>query len=56
MRQRVGRALLAGMALFWTIRVVAQLVWLRINHPLVHVLTALFVLGIALFGMPLLGH
>ncbi len=51
-----GRALLAGMALFWTIRFVAQLVWLRINHPLVHVLTALFVLGVALFGMPLLGY
>lgn len=51
---RLGRAVLAGMAIFWTIRVVAQLVWLRRNHPLVHALTALFVLGAALFAMPLL--
>jgi len=49
-----GRGLLAGMALFWAIRCVTQLAWLRINHPLVHVLTALFVLGIALFALPLL--
>ena len=50
-----GRAILAGMALFWAIRCVAQLVWLRINHPLVHTLSALFALGVLLFAMPLAG-
>lgn len=51
-----GRALLAGMALFWAIRCLAQLLWLRINHPLVHTLSALFVLGALLFALPLLGR
>ncbi len=50
----LGRAVLAGMSAFWIIRSVAQFVWLRVNHPLVHVLTALFVLGAALFAAPLL--
>ncbi len=51
----LGRGLLAGMALFWAIRCIAQLVWLRINHPMVHVLSALFALGAVLFALPLLG-
>lgn len=50
----LGRAILAGVAIFWGIRVVAQFVWLRIRHPLVHVLTVLFALGCALFAAPLL--
>lgn len=49
-----GRAVLAGMAIFWAIRTVAQFVWLRMHHPLVHALTALFVLGMLLFIAPLL--
>ena len=51
----LGRALLAGMAIFWAIRVVAQVVWLRVNHRAVHALTATFVLGAVLFALPLLG-
>ncbi len=50
-----GRALLAGMSLFWVGRTIEQFVFLRINRPLVHALTALFVLGAVLFAMPLLG-
>lgn len=50
----LGRALLAGMSLFWMGRTVEQFVFLRINRPLVHALTALFVLGAALFALPLL--
>ncbi|RDZ29464.1 hypothetical protein [Lysobacter silvisoli] len=50
----LGRALLAGMSLFWVGRTVEQFVFLRINRPLIHVLTALFVLGAALFALPLL--
>ncbi|WP_202844258.1 hypothetical protein [Luteimonas saliphila] len=51
----LGRALLAAMALFWAIRTVAQFVWLRVRHPLVHALTVSFVIGAALFAWPLLG-
>src|SRR5690606_21166611 len=50
----LGRAVLAGMSAFWIIRIVAQLLWLRVNHPLVHVLTALFACGALLFAWPLL--
>jgi hypothetical protein len=51
----LGRALLAGMSLFWIGRTIEQFVFLRIDRPLVHALTALFVLGAILFAMPLLG-
>ncbi|TYT25703.1 hypothetical protein FZO89_05215 [Luteimonas viscosa] len=51
----LGRALLAAMAGFWAIRTGTQFVWLRIRHPLVHTLTASFVLGAVLFAWPLLG-
>lgn len=51
----LGRALLAGMSLFWVGRTIEQFVFLRVNRPLVHLLTALFVLGAVLFAMPLLG-
>jgi hypothetical protein len=50
----LGRALLAGMSGFWILRTLTQLVWLRVNRPLVHVLTALFVIGAILFAAPLL--
>ena len=43
-------------AVFWAIRCVAQLVWLRINHVMVHVLSALFALGAVLFALPLLAR
>jgi hypothetical protein len=50
----LGRAVLAGMSAFWLIRLAAQLVWLRIHHPLVHLLTALFACGALLFAWPLI--
>ncbi len=50
----LGRALLVFMSLFWVGRTIEQFVFLRINTPLVHVLTALFVLGTILFALPLL--
>jgi hypothetical protein len=50
----LGRAVLAGMAIFWIVRLAGQFVWLRVDHPLVHGLTALFALGAALFAWPLL--
>lgn len=51
----LGRALLAGMSLFWVGRAIEQFVFLRINRVLVHVLTTLFVVGAVLFALPLLG-
>lgn len=50
----LGRALLWFMLLFWVGRTVEQFVFLRVNRPLVHALTALFVLGAVLFALPLL--
>lgn len=51
----LGRAVLVGMALFWAGRTVEQFVFLRINRPMIHALTALFVSGAAIFAAPLLG-
>jgi hypothetical protein len=50
----LGRAFLLGMSLFWVVRLLSQFIWLRINRPLVHALSALFALGALLFAMPLL--
>ena len=50
----LGRALLWFMVVFWIGRTVEQFVFLRINRPLVHAPTALFVLGAVLFALPLL--
>ena len=49
----LGRAVLGGMALFWAGRTVEQFVFLRINRPAMHLLTAAFVLGVVLFAWPL---
>ena len=45
---RLGWAALAGMAGFWWLRLVLQCVWLRLQHPLVHVLSATFLIGAVL--------
>ena len=49
----LGRALLIFMSLFWVGRTIEQFVFLRVNKPLVHVLTVLFVTGAVLFALPL---
>jgi len=49
----LGRALLAGMSVFWLLRLVVQFVFLRLNQALVHALSGLFALGAALFALPL---
>jgi len=54
LRTPLGNALLGFMSLFWVGRTIEQFVFLRINRPLVHILTALFVLGALLFALPLL--
>ena len=50
----LGRAVSAGMALFWVCRTVEQFIFLRINRPAMHLLTAAFVVGALLFAWPLL--
>lgn len=49
----LGHALLGFMALFWVGRTLEQFAFLRVDHAMVHVLTVLFVLGAALFALPL---
>lgn len=50
----LGRAVLLFMSLFWVGRIIEQFVFLRVDKPLVHVLTVLFVVGAILFALPLL--
>lgn len=50
---RLGHAILAGMSLFWIGRTIEQFVFLRVDHPLAHGLTILFVVGAVLFASPL---
>ena len=45
----LGRAVLAGMAVFWVLRLVLQFVWLRVHHPLVHGLSVVFAAGAMMF-------
>ncbi len=46
----LGRGLLGFMCLFWIGRTFEQFVFLRVNRPFVHVLSAVFALGAVLFG------
>jgi len=50
----LGRAVMLGMSGFWFLRLIQQFVFLRVKHPLVHVLSVLFALGVALFALPIL--
>ena len=50
----VGRAILGGMAVFWLVRLIGQFIFLRINNKTVHFVTALIVIGIILFLLPIL--
>lgn len=45
----LGRVVLGGMAGFWWLRLVLQFVWLRLHHPVVHVLSVTFAIGAMLF-------
>lgn len=52
---RLGHAMLAACSLFWVGRTIEQFIYLRrIYHWVVHLLTALFILGALLFALPLL--
>jgi hypothetical protein len=47
---RLGSAFLLGNALFWLVRAVQQVVFLRRNHWAVWVLEVVFLVGMVLFG------
>lgn len=49
----LGRAVLLGMSGFWLGRIIEQFVFVRIDKPLVHLLTVLFALGALVFALPL---
>ena len=49
----LGRAVMLCMSGFWLLRLIQQFVFLRVKHPLVHVLSVLFALGAALFALPI---
>lgn len=51
----MGRAFMMGFAVFWLGRTIEQFVFLRVNHPAVHILTAVFILGTVLFAIPGIG-
>lgn len=49
----LGHAVMLGISGFWVLRLIQQFVFLRVKHPLVHVLSILFALGAALFALPI---
>lgn len=51
---RLGRAMLGALSLFWVGRTIEQVVFLRVRHVAVHVLTALFVVGALMAALPLI--
>ena len=51
----LGRAILLGIGGFWLLRLALQFVWLRINRPLVHLLSLAFAAGAGLFTWAALG-
>ncbi|PST82061.1 hypothetical protein C7T94_14715 [Pedobacter yulinensis] len=50
----MGHLLLGGMSVFWMGRTIEQFVFLRRNHPYIHLLTLVFAAGAVLFLIPVL--
>ncbi|HZV69000.1 MAG TPA: hypothetical protein VFG10_05625 [Saprospiraceae bacterium] len=48
-----GTFFLAAMSLFCFGRTIEQFVFIRIEHPMVHFLTYLFIIGALLFAIPI---
>jgi hypothetical protein len=51
---RLGHLFLGAMSLFWVGRLIEQFIFLKSNRALIHILSALFLLGAVLFAMPIL--
>ena len=50
----LGKFFMIGMSLFWLGRTIEQFVFVRIKHPIVEVLTYIFILGAIMFAVPVL--
>jgi hypothetical protein len=50
----LGRFFMIGMSVFWFTRTIEQFIYLKINHPMVHLLTYLFLVGAILFLVPII--
>jgi hypothetical protein len=50
----LGRALLAGISLFWLGRLIEQFVFFQLKNVYTHILTAMFFLGFVLFLLPVI--
>ena len=50
----LGRFFMIGMSAFWFTRMIEQFIFLKVNHPMVHLLTYLFLLGAILFLVPVI--
>jgi hypothetical protein len=50
----VGKGLMAGMAIFWVMRAIEQIVFFGLKHPASQAIFAVFLLGAALHGAPLI--
>lgn len=50
----LGQFFMVGMSVFWFTRTIEQFIFLRINHPMVHLLTYLFLVGAILFLAPVI--
>jgi len=48
----LGHFFLIGMSLFWLGRTIEQFIFLKVDHPMVHLLTYLFIIGTILFAIP----
>jgi hypothetical protein len=49
-----GRFFMMGMSVFWVSRFIEQYIFLKVDHPMVHLLTYLFLTGAILFAAPVL--
>lgn len=49
-----GKLFLGGNAMFWLIRTINQLIFFKINHYKIHILTLIFLLGVLLFALPII--
>ena len=50
---KFGNWFLIGTSLFWLIRTLQQLIFLRANHYKIHLLTFIFLIGTVLFALPI---
>ncbi|RZL46840.1 MAG: hypothetical protein EOP00_13745 [Pedobacter sp.] len=51
---KLGNFFLLGISIFWLGRTIEQFIFLRVKNKMVHILTALFMLGTLLFASPVL--